>query len=108
VDAVFSGHAHWNMEFKLQKPGDAGSRWSPQISYGNFSQEVEAGCADANAKWGPLLLQTAACGPQGEMKTEVPPNFRYVTVDGNGGVCNLRPLNLRPASARVNRAAAPH
>ncbi len=43
---------------------------------------------------GPLLLQTAACGPAGAIATEVPPNCRYVTVNGNGDLCNLRLCNL--------------
>jgi hypothetical protein len=96
VDAVFAGHAHWNMEFQLRRPQDAGSKWSPELLYGKFSYKVEATCQDdPDARWGPLLLQTAACGPQGGVPEEVPPNFRYVTVDGNGAVCNLRPRTLK-------------
>jgi hypothetical protein len=95
VDAVFAGHAHWNLEFKLRKPNDAGPGWSPEVLYGRFSEEVETNCRQhPNARWGPLLLQTAACGPQGLTPAEVPPNFRYVTVDANGGTCNLRPRTL--------------
>ena len=94
VDAVFAGHAHWNMEFQLRKPKGAGAKWAPEVWYGKFSSEVEKQCDDAKFHWGPLLLQTAACGPQGAIATEIPPNFRYVTVDANGGVCNLRPRTL--------------
>lgn len=106
IDAVFSGHAHWNLEFKLQKPPSAAVYWRPEIFYGEFSQGVEAGCADPAVSWGPLLLQTAACGPQGAVQSEVPPNFRFVTVNGNGGVCNLRPLNLRQAAESPDRPPA--
>jgi len=96
VDAVFAGHAHWNMEFQLRRPQDAGPKWSPEVWYGKFSPEVETNCRDnPKARWGPLLLQTAACGPLGAIPEEVPPNFRYVTVDGNGAVCNLRPRTLK-------------
>src|SRR5215469_9914388 len=69
IDAVFSGHAHWNLEFKLQKPHNAARHWRPEIFYSEFSQEVEASCADPRARWGPLLLQTAACGPQGAVQS---------------------------------------
>ncbi|MFI5107268.1 MAG: metallophosphoesterase family protein [Terriglobales bacterium] len=97
VDAVFAGHAHWNMEFQLRRPQDAGPKWSPEVWYGKFSPEVETNCRDnPKARWGPLLLQTAACGPLGAVAEEVPPNFRYVTVDGNGAVCNLHPRTLKP------------
>lgn len=94
VDAVFAGHAHWNMEFRLRKPDDADSAWSPQVFYGKFSRAVEAECDRPNHRWGPLLLQTAACGPVGVVEEEVPPNFRYITVEGNGAVCHLRPCNF--------------
>lgn len=107
IDAVFAGHAHWNMEFEMRKPKDAGSDWSPELLYGKFSRNVEAACHDQVASWGPLLLQTAACGPQGPIASEVPPNFRYVTVSTDGTVCNLRPRNLsdRPQLG-VSKAAA--
>jgi hypothetical protein len=94
IDAVFAGHAHWNMEFRLRKPEGAASSWSPELLYGRFSEQVEATCDHRDARWGPLLLQTAACGPLGAVAAEVPPNFRYVTVSGDGTVCNLRPCNL--------------
>jgi len=96
VDAVFAGHAHWNMEFKLRKPQKAGPEWAPEVWYGRFSDQVEADCRENPAdRWGPLLLQTAACGPQGRIAKEVPPNFRYVTVGANGAVCNLQPHTLK-------------
>lgn len=104
IDAVFAGHAHWTMEFQLRRPKDAGPKWSPELLYGNFSERVEATC-HSNVPWGPLLLQTAACGPAGDIAKEVPPNFRYVTVDGNGEVCNLRPCTL-PPQFRVAKAAS--
>ena len=96
VDAVFAGHAHWNMEFKLSKPKNTGPEWAPEVWYGRFSEQVEADCEkQPAARWGPLLLQTAACGPQGRIANEVPPNFRYVTVGANGAVCYLQPHTLK-------------
>jgi hypothetical protein len=106
IDAVFAGHAHWNMEFQLRKPAGAVSAWSPELLYGKFSAQVEAAGDDPNAQWRPLLLQTAAGGPQGPVGTEVPPNFRYVTVNGKGAVCNLRPCNLISPPRFVTAGAA--
>jgi len=102
IDAVFAGHAHWNMEFELRKPKPkpeptpepADPRWWPEVWYGRFSLQVEEKWNDPQFHWGPLLLQTAACGPQGAITSEVPPNYRYVTVDGTGAVRSLRPKSL--------------
>lgn len=62
--------------------------------YGRFSEKVEAARENPETDRGPLLLQTAACGPAGPISSDVPPNFRYVTVDARGAVYNLRPCNL--------------
>jgi hypothetical protein len=106
IDAVFAGHAHWTMEFQLRRPKDAGPQWSPEVLYGKFSEQVEASCHDAGARWGPLLLQTAACGPASATAQD-PPNYRYVTVNGNGNVCHLRPCTLKqPPQLGVAKAAA--
>jgi hypothetical protein len=105
IDVVFAGHAHWNMEFELRKPQFEGSRWSPDLLYGKFSTMVEATCHDPDAKWGPLLLQTAACGPQGAIAEEIPPNFRYVVVI-EGKIYKLRPCKLtNPPQLAIARAA---
>lgn len=93
VDAVFAGHAHWTLEFQLRKLLDAGPKWSPELRYGKFSERVKATCHDAIVPWGPLLLQTVTCGPASATALDLP-NFRYVTVNGNGDVCNLRPCTL--------------
>lgn len=107
IDAVFAGHAHWNMEFELRKPQSGRCDWSPELLYGNFSEKVEADSYSSPTKWGPLLLQTAACGPQGAVATEVPPNFRYVVVGNDGRIHHLRPCNLEhPPRLGAPRAAA--
>jgi len=112
VDAVFAGHAHWNLEFELRKPRDADAEWSPELWYGNFSKKVEATCQDENARWGPLLLQTAAGGPASDTAQD-PPNFRYVTVNRKGEICHLRPCILGksqsgvPAAVAIDAAPAP-
>lgn len=93
IDAVLSGHAHWSIEFKLRKPANHPDSWKPEILYGRFSEDVEQGCSNAADWWGPLLLQTGACGPPSASDPDTP-NFRYVTVDSNMAVCHLRPRTL--------------
>jgi hypothetical protein len=107
IDAVFAGHAHWNMEFELRKPDGEDAEWSPELLYGNFSNAVDAGRHDLSGHRTALLLQTAACGPMGAISTEVPPNFRYVTVNANGEVRHLRPYTLAdPPLLGAAKAAA--
>jgi hypothetical protein len=105
VDVVFAGHAHWNLEFELRKPPGAGADWSPELWYGNFSKKVEAACQDENARWGPLLLQTAAGGPASDTAPD-PPNFRYVTVNSTGEICHLRPCILSKSQSGDAQAVA--
>ena len=95
IDAVFAGHAHWSIEFKLNRPDDApANSWKPQVYYGRFSQQVDQGGGPPNRWWGPLLLQTAACGPPSHTD-EYSPNYRYITVDAQLGVKNLSQRNTR-------------
>ena len=92
VDAVFSGHAHWGIEFKLRKPNPADADWKPEVLYGRFSPQVEMN-GNPGQWWGPLLLQTAACGPPSPTDPDCP-NFRYVVVDGDLRVSSLAPRTL--------------
>jgi hypothetical protein len=105
VDVVFAGHAHWNLEFELRKPLGSGAEWSPELWYGNFSKKVEATCRDESARWGPLLLQTAAGGPASGTAPD-PPNFRYVTVNSKGEICHLRPCILSKSQSGDPEAVA--
>ena len=105
VDVVFAGHAHWNLEFELRKPHEANAEWSPELWYGNFSKKVETTCEDENARWGPLLLQTAAGGPASDTSPD-PPSFRYVTVNSQGEICHLRPCILRKSQSGDTEAVA--
>jgi len=93
IDAVFAGHAHWSIEFKLQKPERAAAIWKPEVLYGRFSEEVVKSSGPPDHWWGPLLLQTGACGPPSKSDPN-PPNFRYVTIDARMGVYNLTPRTL--------------
>jgi len=93
VDAVFAGHAHWSIEFKIEKGAAGAGDWDPIVWFGRFSPQVEAGAGAPNEYWGPLLLQTGACGPRSEMNPH-PPNFRYVTVEPDLRVTTLAPRHL--------------
>ncbi|MGI9102218.1 MAG: metallophosphoesterase [Terriglobales bacterium] len=105
VDAVFAGHAHWSIEFRLQRPQGAHCTWDPEVFYGHFSTEVEGNCGDSSQWWGPLFLQTGACGVPSATDPNCP-NFRYVTVSPTMAVCNLRPRTLANWGAHLTAAAA--
>ncbi len=94
IDAVLAGHAHWSIEFKLCKPAAYQAEWRPGVLYGKFSDDVEACCESGDSWWGPLLLQTGACGPPSKSDSKTP-NFRYITVGPGLKVCHLRPRTLR-------------
>jgi hypothetical protein len=72
---------------------------------------VETTGRDENARWGTLLLQTAAGGPASDTAQD-PPNFRYVTVNSKGEICHLRPCILgksqsgEPESVAIDTAPA--
>ncbi len=95
VDAVFAGHAHWTLEFALRRPKDAkpGGPWKPELYYGRFSEAVEKNEGVPNRWWGPLLLQTGACGPPSSTDPHTP-NFRYVSVEQDLRVTALAPRHL--------------
>jgi hypothetical protein len=94
IDAVFAGHAHWSIEFKLQKPANTAPMWKPEVLYGRFSDAVVKSPEPPDHWWGPLLLQTGACGPPSKTDSN-PPNFRYITIDASLGVSNLAPRTLQ-------------
>jgi hypothetical protein len=92
VDIVLSGHVHWNIDFKLERPASAAQArcWRPLVYYGDFSAQVQQHDGKPNCWWGPLILQTAACGPPSEMDSQNP-YFRYITVDKSLGIRTLQP-----------------
>ena len=99
VDIVLSGHVHWNIDFQLRLPvgAPAARGWKPLVYYGDFSAQVEQDQGKPDCKsnrwWGPLLLQTAACGPPSELDDRNP-YFRYITVEQDLGVRTLQPRKL--------------
>jgi type IV secretory pathway VirB2 component (pilin) len=95
VDIVLSGHVHWNMDFQLRRPASATEArgWRPLVYYGDFSAQVEQHDGKPDCWWGPLILQTAACGPPSETDPQNP-YFRYITVDKSLAIRTLRPRHL--------------
>jgi 3',5'-cyclic AMP phosphodiesterase CpdA len=99
VDVALAGHAHWCQEFKLARPQDNAVEWKPAVHYGTFAKGVEQAYAAANPEhdpapmFGPLLLQTAGCGPpcfpkHGEQFPD-PPYVRLISVEPNMHISTL-------------------
>jgi len=95
VDVVLAGHAHWNVEFRLDQPEPVpNATWAPLIYFGKFSAMIEKATKEAPSHWwGPLLLQTAACGPPSAHDPE-PPYYRYIKIDGAHRIQNLAPVPI--------------
>jgi 3',5'-cyclic AMP phosphodiesterase CpdA len=106
VDIVLAGHVHWNLDLRLARPAapSLAQAWDPEVYYGDFSQEVEHHRGKPNDWWGPLLLQTAACGPRSTTDSHNP-YFRYITIDQALAVPTLGPRTL-PYSPMALRATS--
>lgn len=78
VDIVFSGHAHKNIEFRIEKDNDLNHKI--RIYYDLYSK-------NSYNQWGksPVIVQTAACGvPGGTDKNS--PYFRMVNINESGDI----------------------
>lgn len=98
VDLVFSGHAHRNIEFRVDKDREHNIRvYSDQYSW--IAQEIVR-----RDEWldvfRPVILQTAAGGLAGS-HDPVPPYFRRVTIDKEGCVADFRVCRVKPLSAQA-------
>ena len=104
VDVVLSGHAHWCQEFRLAKPCHAQAQWKPELYWGRFSKVVERAFTEREvgglpADWlGPLLLQTAGCGPRslakGHKGDDQPPYARLITVEPDMWIRDLKQVKV--------------
>lgn len=104
VDVVLAGHAHWCQEFKLVRPEGSPATWKPAVHYGHLAEAVERASATNTAEpeptppLGPLLLQTAACGPPCFPKHgksfPAPPYYRLVSVEADMRVSTLAQKSL--------------
>jgi len=91
VDLVFSGHAHRNIEFRLEKEWVKNDKKHEiRIHCDEYSQLLDA---HNREKWWeehrPVIVQTASCGLEGKNDKE-PPYLRKVTIDAKGQISDFR------------------
>lgn len=81
VDIVFSGHAHRNIEFRIEKDEDHNIR----IYHDKYSEYK-----DSHKFWGksPVIVQTASCAIKGKCDND-PPYYRKVIIE-NGQVTSFK------------------
>jgi hypothetical protein len=91
VDLVFSGHAHRNIEFRLEKEWVAmDKRHEVRIFSDVYSQIWDEGGPEVSwEEYKPVIVQTAACG-LGGIHDKNPPYFRKVSLDGTGKITDFR------------------
>jgi hypothetical protein len=98
VDVVLSGHAHWRLEFRLARSQPVAADWKPVVRYGELAQAVVHASDAPNCWFGPLLLQTAACGPPNWPKAGPvfpdTPYYRLIEVEPNLRVSALEQQHL--------------
>jgi hypothetical protein len=85
VDLVFSGHAHRNIEFRLEKEWVASNKKHEiRIFSDVYSQLWNAGkIRETWEDYRLVILQTAACGLKGRYDDN-PPYYSKVKIDGKG------------------------
>ncbi|MCR4320011.1 MAG: hypothetical protein NUV74_06700, partial [Candidatus Brocadiaceae bacterium] len=73
VDIVFSGHAHRNIEFRIEKDEDHNIR----MYHDKYSEYK-----DSHKFWGksPVIVQTASCAIKGNFD-KAPPYYRKVIIE---------------------------
>jgi len=91
VDLIFSGHAHRNIEFRLEKEWvSADKKHEIRIYSDVYSQILNKGNPKRDWKeYKPVIVQTASCGLRGKYDKN-PPYYRKVTIDGTGQITGFR------------------
>ncbi len=90
VDIVFSGHAHRNIEFRVEKDSNHNIR----IYHDKYGDNYDY--RKPYAWWGkgsPVIVQTASCSIAGR-NDKNPPYFRKVTIDKNQGITEFKQVNV--------------
>ena len=90
VDIVFSGHAHRNIEFRIEKDCENNIR----IYHDKYSENYDH--EKPYEWWGkgsPVMVQTASCSIAGRNDRH-PPYFRKVTINKNHGITEFRQINV--------------
>lgn len=90
VDLVFSGHAHIEVEFRIdiEKEDDENK---VRIYHDKYSNKNEYPVEFYDSKT--FMVQTAPCGPQGH-DADSPPYWRMVRVDKNNRITSFEQDNL--------------
>ncbi|MGQ3685959.1 MAG: metallophosphoesterase [Candidatus Loosdrechtia sp.] len=89
VDIVFSGHAHKNIEFRIEKD----TNHKVRIFHDEYSKDFNPAKPYEWWRKSPVIVQTAACGVLGEFD-ENPPYYREVVIE-NGQVTVFRVKTVR-------------
>lgn len=95
VDIVFSGHAHKNIEFRLEKEWNKVDKKHDIKIYSDVYSEL-FGLNNSDEWWEekrPFVIQTAACGLKEESEPD-PPYFRKVTLDNKGKIIDFKVRNI--------------
>jgi predicted MPP superfamily phosphohydrolase len=91
VDIVFSGHAHRNIEFRLEKEWVASNKKHEIRIFSDVYSQLWNGGKNGEPweDYRPVILQTAACGLSGSYDKN-PPYYRKVNIDGKGVIVDFR------------------
>ena len=100
VDLVLSGHAHRNIEFRIDLEDPDKIRIYTEDYSGGLNKALgnAPGVGQATQWWkshcpGSAIVQTGPCGPKGDEDTE-PPYFRRVTINSAGEIQEFLPDHL--------------
>jgi hypothetical protein len=91
VDIVFCGHAHRNIEFRLEKEWvSTDKRHEIGIFSDVYSQLWHAGRIGGTWEdFRPVIVQTASCGLNGKYAPR-PPYYRKISMYGEGHITDFR------------------
>jgi 3',5'-cyclic AMP phosphodiesterase CpdA len=90
VDIVFAGHAHRNIEFRVEKDINHKIRIYHDKYGDNYDYKKPY---EWWGKGSPLMVQTASCSIAGR-NDKNPPYFRKVTIDKNQGITEFKQVNV--------------
>ncbi len=92
VDIVFSGHAHRNIEFRIEKEKD--KEHNIRIYHDKYGENYNH---DKHYEWwgktSPVIVQTASCSIVGR-NDKHPPYYRKVTINKDNRIIEFKQLNV--------------
>ncbi|MBI3398314.1 MAG: metallophosphoesterase [Deltaproteobacteria bacterium] len=98
VDIVFSGHAHKNIEFRIEKDINHEIRIYTDLYSQNFKPE------EPYSWWGKessVIVQTASCAVHGTFDKE-PPYYRNINIDKKGRITDFQARSANGLSGRID------